>query len=192
MHLTTGTMTFKGPMFHNFVDSNFKEIKEIAVKILQDKEDERCTLETIPKIEAPAQSKLNTPVNQEIGQSSPGVSPLDDQHSESDSSSIIGNDILTSMNKFNVEAILINLQDDYKRMLTTVNQLSEKFRKMERTVYSKIGTLSEQIPSKEPSVNSKNKEKDDRINRVQYKAGFYTVRIFGRIFVYLAFCVINS
>ena len=67
------------------------------------------------------------------------------------------------MNKFNVEVILINLQDDYKRMSTTVNQLSKKFRKMERTVYSKIHTLSEQIPSKEPSVNSKNKEKDDRI-----------------------------
>ena len=67
------------------------------------------------------------------------------------------------MNKFNVEAILINLKDDYKRMSTTVNQLSEKFRKMERIVYSKIDTLSEQIPSKEPSVNSKNKEKDDRI-----------------------------
>ena len=74
MYLTTGTITFKGPMFHNFVDSNFKEIKEIAVKSLQDKEDERCTLETIPEIEAPAQSKLNTPDNQEIEQSSPGVS----------------------------------------------------------------------------------------------------------------------
>ena len=31
MYLTTGTITFKGPTFHNFVDSNFKEIKEIAV-----------------------------------------------------------------------------------------------------------------------------------------------------------------
>ena len=29
-------------------------------------------------------------------------------------------------------------------------------------------------------------------NSQQYKAGFYTVRIFGRIFIYLAFCVINS
>ena len=65
------------------------------------------------------------------------------------------NDILSSMNKFNVEAILINLQDDYKRMSTTVNQLSEKFRKIERTVYSKIDTLSEQTPSKEAFVNSK-------------------------------------
>ena len=66
MYLTTGTITFKGLMFHNFVDSNFKEIKEIAVKTLQDKEDERSTLETIPVTEAPTQSKLNTPVNQEI------------------------------------------------------------------------------------------------------------------------------
>ena len=71
MYLTDGTITFKGPIFHNFVDSNFKEIKEFVVKTLQDKEDERCTLETIPEIEASAQSKLNTPVNQEIEQSSP-------------------------------------------------------------------------------------------------------------------------
>ena len=70
---------------------------------------------------------------------------------------------MTSVNKFNVEAILINIQDDYKRMSTTVKQLSEKFRKMERRVYSKIDTLSEQIPSKEPSENATNKEKDDRI-----------------------------
>ena len=167
MYLTTGTITFKDPMFHNFVDSNFKEMKQITVKTLQDKEDERCTLETIPETEAPAQSKLDTPVDQEIEHSNPRVSPLhlDDQHSESDSSSVTGifNYILTSMNKFNVETILINLQDDYKRMSTTVNQLSEKFRKMERRVYSKIDTLSKQIPSKEPSENSKNKEKDDRV-----------------------------
>ena len=83
---------------------------------------------------------MNTPVDQEIEQSSPGVSPSDDQHSESDSSSIIGilNDILTLMNKFNVEAILIHLQDDYKRMSTTVNQLSEKFRKMSVAVSSEM------------------------------------------------------
>ena len=66
-----------------------------------------------------------TPVNQEIEHSNPRVSSLhlDDQHSESDSSSVTGilNDILTSMNKFSVEAILINIQDDYKRMSTTVN-----------------------------------------------------------------------
>ena len=105
-------------------------IKEIAVKTLQDKEDERCTLETIPVTEAPAQSNSNTPVNQEIEYSNPRVSPLhlDNQYSESDSSSVTGilNNLLTSMNKFNVEAILINVQDDYKRMSTTVNQLSEK------------------------------------------------------------------
>ena len=47
-----------------------------------------------------------------------------------------------------------------KECQQTVNQLSEKFRKMERTVCSKIDTFSEQIPSKEPFVNSKNKEKD--------------------------------
>ena len=29
-------------------------------------------------------------------------------------------------------------------------------------------------------------------NSLQYKAGFYPIRIFGRIFIYLAFCVINS
>ena len=89
MYLTTGAITFKGPMFHNFVDSNFNRvIKETAVKTLQDKEDEGCTLETIPETEAPAQSKLNTPFNQEIEHSNPRVSPLhlDDQHSESDSS----------------------------------------------------------------------------------------------------------
>ena len=118
MYLTTGTITFKGPMSHNFADSNFKEIKEIAIKTLQDKEDERCTLETIPETEALAQSKLNTSVNQEIEHSYPRVSPLhlEDQHSESDSSSVTGilNGILTSKNKFNVEAILINIQDDYK------------------------------------------------------------------------------
>ena len=28
-------------------------------------------------------------------------------------------------------------------------------------------------------------------NSLQYKAGFYTIRIFGRILIYLAFCVIN-
>ena len=67
------------------------------------------------------------------------------------------------MNKCNVEAILISIQDYYKRMSTTVNQLSEKFRKEGKSVYSKIDTLSEQIPSKEPSENSNNKEKDDRI-----------------------------
>ena len=111
---------------------------------------------------------MNTPVNQETEHSNPRVSPvyLDDQHSESDSSSVTGilNDILTSVNKFNVEAILINIQDFYKIMSTTVNQLFEKCRKMERSVYSKLDTLSEQIPSKEPSENSTNKENDDRID----------------------------
>ena len=111
---------------------------------------------------------MNTPVNKEIEHSNPRVSPvyLDDQQSESDSSSVTGilNDILTSVNKFNVEAILINIQDFYKIMSSTVNQLFEKCRKMERSVYSKLDTLSEQIPSKEPSENSTNEEKDDRID----------------------------
>ena len=62
-------------MFHNSVDSNFKEIKEFAVKTLQDKEDERCTLETIPKAEA-LHKKLNTPVHPEIEHSNTRVSPL--------------------------------------------------------------------------------------------------------------------
>ena len=84
MCLTTGTITLKSPMFHNFVDSNFKGINEIAVKTLQDKEDEYCTLQSISETEAPAQSKLNTPVNQEIEHSNLRVSPLhlDDQHTE--------------------------------------------------------------------------------------------------------------
>ena len=37
MYLTTGTITFEGLMFHNFVNSNFKEIKEIALRTLQNK-----------------------------------------------------------------------------------------------------------------------------------------------------------
>ena len=37
MYLTTGTITSEGPMFHDFVNSNFKEIKEIALRTLQNK-----------------------------------------------------------------------------------------------------------------------------------------------------------
>ena len=42
------------------------------------------------------------------------------------------------------------------------------------------------------SIEQCSTENSSTMNSLQHKAGFYTLRILGRIFVYLAFCVINS
>ena len=65
MYLTTGTITLKVQCLIILLTQTLKRSKKLQ-KTLQDKEDERCTLETILETEAPAQSKLNTPVDQEI------------------------------------------------------------------------------------------------------------------------------